>query len=194
LSRFLPGAFCAVLLAFPCFALADTWDVDQSNSSAGFSVRHMGISTVRGSFRKVGGTVEYSPGDLSKTAINVTIDTASLDTGVEMRDNHVRGSDFLDAARYPKITFRSKRVESTGSGKLKITGDLMLHGVTKTVVLDVEGPSSVAKDSQGVSHMGASATTKINREEFGVSGTPMMVGDDVTITIDVEMVKPAVAH
>ena len=194
MSRFLPGACCAVLLALPSLAHADTWNIDQSNSSAEFSVRHMGISTVRGSFRKVGGTVEYNPADLSKTAISVTIETASLDTGVEMRDNHVRGPDFLDAAKYPTITFRSKRVESAGKGKLRISGDLTMHGVTKNVQLDVDGPSSVANDPQGGSHMGASATTKIKREEFGVSGTPLMVGDDVTITIDVEMVKPPVAH
>ena len=102
----------------------------------------------------------------------------------------MRGPDFLDTAKYPAITFHSKRVEAAGHGKLKIIGDLTLHGVTKTVTLDVAGPSEVVKDPGGGSHVGASATTAINREQFGVSGTPLMVSDEVSITIDVELVKP----
>jgi len=190
LLRFLPGAVCAVILATPSLVHADTWHIDESNSSAEFSVRHMGISTVRGAFKKVRGTVEYNSSDLSKASVNVTIDAASIDTRVEMRDEHVRGPDFLDVAKYPTITFHSMRVEPEGKGKLKVTGDLTMHGVTKTVVLDVDGPSAAVKDPQGGSHMGASGTTKINREEFGVSGTPMMVSDEVTITLDVELFKP----
>lgn len=153
----------------------------------------MGISTVRGAFTKVSGSVQYDPSDLSKTSVDVTIDAASVDTRVEMRDNHVRSPDFLDAAKYPSLTFKSKRVESAGPGKLEVTGDLTIHGVTKTVVLDVEGPSDPIKDPRGNLHMGASATTKINRQDFGVSGIPVMVGNDVSITIDVELVKPAPA-
>jgi polyisoprenoid-binding protein YceI len=194
LSRSLFGVFGAVVLAFPSLVLADTWQIDPPHSSAQFSVRHMGISTVRGAFTKVSGGVEYDPSDLAKTSVNVTIDAASVDTRVEMRDNHLRSADFLDVAKYPTLTFRSKKVESAGPGKLKVTGDLTIHGVTKTAVLDVDGPSDSIKDPRGGLHMGASATTKINRQDFGVSGVPVMVGDDISITIDVEMTKPAASH
>ncbi len=153
----------------------------------------MGISTVRGAFTKVSGAVEYDPADLSKTSVNVTIDATSVDTRVDARDSDLRSPNFFDVAKYPTLTFKSKLVESAGTGKLKITGDLTIHGVTKTVVLDVEGPSDPVKDRRGNLHMGASATTKCNRQDFGVSGAALMVGDEITITIDVELVKPAAA-
>ncbi len=151
----------------------------------------MAISTVRGAFTKISGTVQYDPADVSKSSVDVTIDAASVDTRVEKRDNDLRGASFFDVAKYPTITFKSKRVESAGQGKLKVTGDLTIHGTTKDVVLDIDGPSEAAKDQRGNMHMGASATTKVNRKDFGVSGYPAVVGDDVAITIDVEMVKPA---
>jgi len=195
LSRSLLGLAGVVILAIPSVARADTWHFDPPHSSAQFSVRHMGISTVRGAFTKVSGSVEYDPSDLSKTTVDVTIEAASVDTRVDARDNHLRSPAFLDVAKYPTLTFKSKRVESAGQGRLKVTGDLTIHGVTKTVVLDVEGPTDPIKDPKGNLHMGAFATTKINRQDFSVSGVPVMVGDDVSITIDVEMVKPApVAH
>ena len=153
----------------------------------------MGISTVRGAFTKVSGNVQYDPADPAATSIDVTIDAASVDTRVEMRDNDLRSPNFFDAAKYPSLTFKSKRVEAAWKARLKVTGDLTIHGVTKTVVLDVEGPSDPVRDPRGNLHMGASATTKVNRQDFGVSGVPVMVGDDVSITIDVEMVKPAPA-
>jgi polyisoprenoid-binding protein YceI len=185
------GLVGVVILAIPSVVRADTWQIDPPHSSAQFSVRHMGISTVRGAFTKVSGNVQYEPSDLSKTSVDVTIDAASVDTRVEMRDNHLRSPDFFDVAKYPTLTFKSKRVELAGKGRLKVTGDLTIHGVTKTVVLDVEGPSDPIKDPKGNQHMGASATAKINRQDFGVSGVPVMVGDDISITIDVELVKPA---
>ncbi|MGA2186020.1 MAG: YceI family protein [Bryobacteraceae bacterium] len=191
MSRFLFGLVGVVILAIPSVVRADTWQIDPPHSSAQFSVRHMGISTVRGAFTKVSGNVQYEPSDLSKTSVDVTIDAASVDTRVEMRDNHLRSPDFFDVAKYPTLTFKSKRVELAGKGRLKVTGDLTIHGVTKTVVLDVEGPSDPIKDPKGNQHMGASATAKINRQDFGVSGVPVMVGDDISITIDVELVKPA---
>jgi polyisoprenoid-binding protein YceI len=151
----------------------------------------MGISTVRGQFQKVSGTVQYDPKDVSKTSIDATIDTASVDTRVEMRDNDLRGPNFFDVQKYPTLTFKSKKAESAGDGKLKITGDLTMHGVTKEVVLDIEGPSAAVKDPKGNSHVGASATTKVNRKDFGVNGASTMVGDEVTITLDVELTKSA---
>jgi polyisoprenoid-binding protein YceI len=106
-----------------------------------------------------------------------------------MRDNDLRSPRFLDVNKYPTLTFQSKKVEAAGAGKLKITGDLTIHGVTKEVVLDVDGPSAPMKDPWGNQRMGASATTKINRMDFGVSALPGVVGDDISITLDIEMTK-----
>lgn len=187
--------FCtaAVLLVSSAFAQVDTWNIDPAHSSAQFAVRHMGISTVRGEFRKVSGTASYDPANPGKTTIEATIDATTVDTRVDMRDKDLRSPNFLDVEKYPTITFKSKRTESAGAGKLKITGDLTLHGVTKEVVLDVDGPTAPVKDPKGNSHMGASASTKINRREFGVNGAPTMAGDELTITIDTELVKSSPA-
>jgi polyisoprenoid-binding protein YceI len=187
--------FCttAVLLVSSAFAQVETWNIDPAHSSAQFAVRHMGISTVRGEFRKVSGTASYDPANPGKTTIEATIDATTVDTRVDMRDKDLRSPNFLDVEKYPTITFKSKRTESAGAGKLKITGDLTLHGVTKEVVLDVDGPTAPVKDPRGNSHMGASASTKINRREFGVNGAPTMAGDELTITIDTELVKSSPA-
>ena len=112
---------------------------------------------------------------------------------MDRRDNDLRGPEFFDVQKYPTITFKSNRTEAEGTGKLKITGDLTIHGVTKEVVLDVDGPTPSIKDPKGNLHMGASATTKINRKDFGVSGAPTVAGDEVSITIDVELIKDASA-
>jgi polyisoprenoid-binding protein YceI len=181
----------ALLLSIPASVQAQTWQIDPYHSAAQFAIRHGGISTVRGAFGKVGGTVQYDPAAPAKTVIEATIDVNSVDTRVEPRDQDLRSPSFFDVAKFPTITFKSKRVESEGAGKLKITGDLTIHGVTKEVVLQVEGPNGPTTDSKGNMHMGASATTQINRRDFGVNGAPGGVGDDVQITIDVEMVKPA---
>ena len=180
------------LLAISISATAqvETWKIDPAHSAAQFSVRHLGISTVRGAFTKVSGSVQYDPKDVTKSSLDAAIEATSIDTRVEMRDNDLRSPNFFDVQKYPTITFKSKRVEAAGDGKLKVTGDLTIHGTTKEVVLDLEGPSAPVKDPRGNDHMGASATTKVNRKDFGVSGAPTMVGDDVTITLDVEMVKP----
>ena len=169
---------------------SDTWHLDGPHSAAQFSVRHLGISTVRGTFTKVSGDVTYSPADVSKGSVNVTIDASSVDTRVEMRDNDLRSEHFLDVAKYPTITFKSKRVAIAGASKLTITGDLTIHGVTKEVTLDVTGPSTPIKNPMGPGQrMGASATGKINREDFGMTYMPGMVGSEVEIQIDVELVK-----
>jgi polyisoprenoid-binding protein YceI len=167
----------------------ETWQLDPPHSSAQFSVRHLGVSTVRGAFTKVSGTVKYDTSDVTKSSIQTTIDATSVDTRVDMRDNDLRSPNYLDVKKYPTITFQSKKVEALGAGKLKVTGDLTIHGVTKEVVLDVDGPSAPIKDPWGNQRMGASATTKINRMDFGVAGAPGMVGDDISITLDLEMTK-----
>jgi polyisoprenoid-binding protein YceI len=189
--RFWLTLFTTFILGISAAAQVETWQLDPAHSAAHFAVRHMGISTVRGAFSKLSGTVQYDPADPSKTVIDVTIDAASINTRVEPRDKDLRSPNFFDVEKFPTIVFKSKRVEAEGKGKLKITGDLTMHGVTKEVVLQVEGPNGPIKDPRGNSHMGASATTQVNRKDFGINGSPGGVGDDVLITLDVEMVKPA---
>lgn len=186
---------CSAVFVFisSAFAQVETWKIDPAHSAAQFSVRHLGISTVRGEFKKVSGSANYDPADPAKTSIEATIDATTIDTRVDRRDNDLRGPEFFDVQKYPTITFKSKRTEAEGTGKLKITGDLTIHGVTKEVVLDVDGPTPSIKDPKGNLHMGASATTKINRKDFGVSGAPTVAGDEVSITIDVELIKDASA-
>jgi len=191
MSRTLSALAVGLLLTVSA-AAQDAWQLDPQHSSAQFSVRHLGVSTVRGAFTKVSGSVVFDPANLNKSSIQATIDAASVDTRVEMRDNDLRSPRFLDAQKFPTITFQSKKVEAAGAGKLKVTGDLTIKGVTKEVVLDVDGPAPAIKDPLGKDRlrMGASATTKVNRNDFGVSGLPGIVGDDITITLDVEMTKP----
>ncbi|HET6372242.1 MAG TPA: YceI family protein [Candidatus Polarisedimenticolia bacterium] len=185
----------AVGLVVTASVQAATWDLDPAHSSATFKVKHLMISNVTGGFGKVTGVVNYDPADLSKTTVEATIETTSLDSGVEGRDKHLKSPDFLDVEKFPSITFKSKKVEKAGDGRLKVTGDLTIRGVTKEVVLDVEGPMPEIKDPWGNVKSGASATTKINRQDFGVSwsktldGGGLVVSDEVTINIDVEMVK-----
>jgi len=170
-------------------AAQDSWQLDPAHCSAQFSVRHLGISTVRGAFTKLSGAVQYDAAAPGKSSLQATIEATSVDTRVEMRDNDLRSPNFLDVQKYPTITFQSKKVEAAGAGKLKVTGDLTVHGVTKEVALDVDGPTPAMKDPWGNLRMGASATTKINRMDFGVSGRPGVVGDDITITLDIEMTR-----
>ena len=180
-----------MILVVPALAQVQNWTIDPMHSSAQFSVRHLGISTVRGAFTKVSGSVQYDPADPTKTTIDTTIDASSVDTRVEMRDNDLRSPNFFDVAKYPSLTFKSKRTEAAGSGKLKVTGDLTIHGVTKEVVLNVDGPSAAVKDPSGKVRIGAAASTSINRKDFGVNGAGPMVGDDVPITIDLELTRPS---
>jgi polyisoprenoid-binding protein YceI len=188
--RTLPAAIVCLALILPAAAETQSWNIDGAHSSAQFSVRHMGISTVRGAFTKLSGTVQYDATNPIKTTIDATIEAASVDTRVEMRDNDLRGPNFFDASKYPTLTFKSKKVEEAGPGKLKVTGDLTIHGVTKEVTLDVEGPSAPVKDPRGNLRVGASASTTINRRDFGVNGAAAVVGDDVPITIDMELTRP----
>jgi len=186
-------------LAIPMAALAftastvaqtNTWQFDPAHSSAQFSVKHLGVSTVRGAFTKVSGSAKFDSADPSKVSLEATIDAASVDTRVDMRDKDLRSPNFLDVQKYPTITFRSKHAESAGDGKLRITGDLTIKGTTKEVVLDVDGPTAAIKDPWGNQRIGASASTKINRNDFGVSADAGMIGDDLIITIDAELIQP----
>ena len=188
MRRPLLAAWLGLVIAISCSAQVQSWRIDPSHSSAGFAVRHLGISTVRGDFKKLSGKVFYDPGDLGKSSLDATIDATTVSTGVEMRDNDLRGPHFFDVEKFPVITFKSKRIASAGPGKLRLTGDLTMHGVTKEVLLDVDGPTSPVKDPSGATRMGVSATTKINRRDFGVDGATATVGDEVQIMLDVELV------
>jgi len=191
MKRLLTSLCALAMLAGLAVAEVQTWNIDPNHTAAQFSVRHMGISTVRGAFTKVSGSAQYDPSNPSKTSVEATIEAASVDTRVSMRDDDLRSANYFDVAKYPTITFKSKSVEAAGTGKLKITGDLTIHGTTKEVVLDVDGPSAPVNDPRGNAHVGASASTMINRKDFGVGGANPMVGEDITITIDVELVHPA---
>ncbi len=193
ITRLLTPARAAAVLLFAlagAAAPAQTWEIDSDHTSAGFSVRHMMISTVRGSFRKVTGSTTGDPARPASLQLTATIDAGSIDTGIERRDHHLKSGDFFDVARFPTITFKSKTVVSAGSGKLTITGDLTMHGVTKEVVLQVEGPTPEVKDHDSVK-IGASATATINRQDFGIAydSTGLTVGNEIKITIDVELRK-----
>ena len=190
-------ALVVAAFALSTLVSAATWEIDTAHSSATFSVRHMMISNVRGEFSKVTGTVVYDPKDPASATVEATIDVTTINTREPRRDSDLKSGNFLDVEKYPTMTFKSKKVVPAGAGKLKVTGDLTLHGVTKEVTLDVEGPTPETKDPWGNTRAGASATTKISRKDFGMTFNKVletggvMVGDEVAITIDVEMVKKA---
>ena len=198
LSRIAVTAGLAAVLSLPAGAATSEWKIDPQHSSAQFSVRHMAISTVRGAFSKVIGTILLDDNDITKSAVDVTIDVSTVDTREPDRDKDLRSDKFFDVAHYPSITFKSKRVQQVTTGKLKVTGDLTIHGTTKEVVLDVEGPTAPVKDPWGNVRTAVTAKTKVNRQDFGVKWNATLdnggvVGDDVNITIDVEMIKQAPA-
>lgn len=191
------GTALAALSSFPALAATTTWQIDPAHTAAGFAVKHLMISTVRGQFKGVNGTVNWDDQDISKSTIDVTIDAKTVDTSEPKRDEDLRSEKFFDTTKYPTITFKSKKVENVSAGKLKVTGDLTIRGVTKEVVLDIEGPSNQVKDPWGNTRVAASATTKINRQDYGVKwnanvdGGGVVVGDEVNITIDLEMIQKA---
>ena len=191
------GTWCALgLLVIATPLRAETWTLDPSHTRASFSARHMMVTTVRGDFHNVTGAVEYDGKDLTKASINASIDTRTLDTKLEPRDAQLRGPDFLDVGKYPVMTFKSKRIEPAKAGTFRVIGDLTIRNVTREVVLDVEGPTPPIED-RGVLVVGATATTRINRKDFGMVWNRaletggVLVGDDVTITIDIEMRRRA---
>jgi polyisoprenoid-binding protein YceI len=194
-NRIALAAGLAAALSLPAAAANSNWQIDPQHSSAQFSVRHMAISTVRGAFNKVTGTIALDDKDITKSTVDVTIDVTTIDTHEPGRDNDLRSDKFFDVAHYPTMTFKSKKVEQLAPGKLKVTGDLTIRGTTKEVVLDVDGPTAPIKDPWGFQRSAATATTKVNRQDFGVKWNAtldnggVVVSDDVSITIDVEMVK-----
>ena len=170
------------------------WSIDPSHTHVGFGVRHLMISTVKGRFAEVTGTVSLENEDPGTAKIDVTIDVASIDTGVSQRDDHLRSPDFFDVARFPTLAFKSRRIERAGADALRVTGDLTIRDVTREVQLDVMELGSV-RDPWGGQRAGYSASARINRSDFGLSWNQALetggfvVGDEVALTLEVELVR-----
>ena len=176
-------------------AQAVLWRIDPRHSSAQFSVKHMMISTVRGQFGGVNGTVLFDPKNPAASTVEATIDCSTVNTGEPKRDNDLKSAEFFDVKRFPLMTFKSKSVEVAGPGKLRVTGDLTINATTRQVILDFDGPTGPVRDPQGREKIGASGNTKISRKEFGILYNPIMeaggvtVGDEVSIALEVELIK-----
>jgi polyisoprenoid-binding protein YceI len=183
-----------MILALPAAAQVANWKIDSAHSAANFSVKHMMVSTVRGTFGKMTGTVQFDPKDLTKTVVETTIDVATVNTNEPKRDAHLKSPDFFDVEKFPTMTFKSKSVRPVAPGKLKMNGDLTIHGTTREVSWDVDGPSAELNTGRGFKS-GASATTRISRKDFGIvwnraiEAGGVAVSDEVIITVDVELDK-----
>jgi polyisoprenoid-binding protein YceI len=194
--RWFVGAGAAMVFSLPLFADTVTYKIDSKHSDAQFAVTHLMISTVRGEFHGINGTVVYDDSDVSKSSVNVTIDATTVDTREPDRDKHLKSADFFDVANHPTMTFQSTKVESDGPDKLKVTGELTIRGNSKPAILEVSIPKTPIKDPWGLQRTAVSGTTKINRQDFGVAWNKtldsggVMLGDTVDITLDVEMAVP----
>jgi polyisoprenoid-binding protein YceI len=172
-----------------------TWNIDPVHSVAEFKVKHMMISNVKGQFTGVKGVLTLDEADVTRSKVDALIDTTTINTNDAGRDTHLKSADFFDAETYPTMEFVSTSVTQKSAGELKVAGNLTLHGVTKPVVFEVEGPTAPGKDPWGNTKIGVSATTKINRKEFGLTWNAaletggLLVGEDITITLDLQLVK-----
>ncbi|MGH9622759.1 MAG: YceI family protein [Bryobacteraceae bacterium] len=172
-----------------------TYKIDPAHSTAQFVVRHMMITNVHGGFSGVQGTIEYDPENPAESRLDVVIDASTISTSDAQRDAHLKSADFLDVEHYPAITYKSRKIAPAGSGEWSITGDLTIHGVTKEVVLKVEGPTAETKDPWGNLRIGASATTKIKRSDFGLTYNAaletggVLVGDELKIELEVSAIR-----
>lgn len=191
--RFAAAIAAALMFAAPAFAVQ--YEIDSAHSSAGFAVKHLVVSTVRGSLGKVTGTADIDPADPTKSSISATIEVAGINTNNADRDAHLQSPDFLDAKQFPTITFQSKSVEKVSDTQYKVTGDLTLRGVTKSVVLDVEGGTTPVTDPWGNIKLGGAVRTRINRQDFGVSFSKtldnggLVVANEVDVIIDIELTQ-----
>ena len=176
-------------------AVTATWNIDPVHSNAQFKVKHMMISNVKGEFTAVTGTLKYDSENIAHSYVEASIDATTINTRDPQRDAHLKSPDFFDAATFPTLTFKSTRVTKKSDGELAVAGDLTIHGVTRSVVFDVEGPSAPVKDPWGNTRIGLSATTRINRKDFGLTYNAaleaggILIGDEVTITLDVQFIK-----
>jgi polyisoprenoid-binding protein YceI len=194
---FLSAKFIAVLALSSASLCAQpvSWRIDPLHSLAAFSVRHMMISTVRGQFGGVKGTIVYDPKNPAASTVEATIDCTTVNTGEAKRDADLKSAEFFDIAKYPNMKFKSTHVEVSGPGKLQVTGNLTINAVTRSVVLSVEGPTGPIKDTQGREKLGLNATAKVSRKEFGILYNPIMetggvaVSDEVAINLDIELIR-----
>jgi polyisoprenoid-binding protein YceI len=176
-----------------------TYKIDPSHSSANFVVRHMMITNVRGGFSGVEGIIEFDPQNPTDARIEAVMDTSKISTLDENRDAHLKSADFLDVERFPTVTFKSRKIEPAGHGESKVSGDLTIHGITREVVLNVEGPTAEGKDPFGNVRVGASATTKIKRSDFGLTWNAaletggILVGDDLKIELEISAIRAEAA-
>jgi polyisoprenoid-binding protein YceI len=181
-------------LATPQTAVT-TWNLDPVHSVAEFKVKHMMISNVKGQFATVTGALTLDEADISKSRVESSIEVASINTRDAQRDTHLKSEDFFHAEKFPALSFKSTRITRTANGELAVAGDLTIRGVTRNVVFNVEGPTPPAKDPWGNTRLGLSATTKINRKDFGLTWNAaleagsVLVGDEVTIALDLQFVK-----
>jgi len=172
-----------------------TWKIDPSHSAAEFKVKHMMISNVKGGFSGLQGSLALDDADITNSRVEASIDAASINTHEPQRDAHLKSADFFDVEKFPALTFKSTHVARSGDGELQVTGDLTIHGVTRSVVFNVEGPSASVKDPYGNTRLGFSAATKISRKDFGLTWNAVletggiMVGDEVTINLEAEFIK-----
>jgi len=172
-----------------------TWSIDPSHSVAEFKVKHMMISNVKGQFAKVSGTLSLDESELANSRVETVIEASSIETRDAQRDTHLKSADFLDVEKFPTLSFKSTRITIVRDGELAVAGDLTIRGVTRNVTFTVEGPTPPAKDPWGNTRVAVSATTKINRKDFGLTWNAaletggILVGDEVTITLDVQFLK-----
>ncbi len=184
----------AVLLSTP-LAHGSEWTIDSSHSNAQFAVRHFMLSTVRGTFGAMSGSVTFNEEDVSKSSLTAEIDVASVDTREAKRDEHLKSAEFFDVEKHPKMRFVSKKVEKVDATHYKVTGDLTIKETTKEAVFDIEGSATPIKDPWGNNRLGGVATTKINRTDFGLTYNSVLetggvaIGEEVTITIDFELTQ-----
>jgi|SRR5579863_2278402 len=181
-------------LAIPQTA-ASTWNIDPVHTTAEFKVKHMMVSNVKGHFTGVKGVLRLDETELTNSRVEASIDAASINTRDPQRDTHLKSADFFDVEKFPTLTFKSTRITRVNDGELAVAGDLTIHGVTRNVAFTVEGPTPPAKDPWGNTRIGLSAVTKISRKDFGLTWNAaletggILVGDEVTITLDVQFVK-----
>ena len=184
-----------VVLSFSVFASESAWQIDPDHSNLQFKIQHLTVSNVKGTFTKAKGVVIIDNQNISNSKVDLTIDAASINTNQVKRDEHLRSPDFFNVAKFPMITFVSKKVTQAGANRLKVTGHLTIRDITREVVVDVEGPTREVKDPGGNFRRGATGTTRINRKDFGVSWNKVLdtgglvVGEEVDITAEIELVR-----
>jgi polyisoprenoid-binding protein YceI len=194
--KFLAAMAAALAVTVVPATAQSTWNIDSAHSAAQFQVRHLMISNVRGEFGKMSGTASFDGKDYSSIKAEAVIDVPSISTREKKRDDHLRSPDFFDAAKYPTISFRSKRVENIKGSSFNLIGDLTMRGVTREVTLAVEATPMI-KGMSGERRIGAHATARLNRQDFGVKwnstldGGGVVVGDEVQITLDLELIQAA---